>query len=222
VIGIVLVHGLFHGAWCWDKVVPRLCADDVVIAAPDMSGAPLDPSGAQAAVDRLAEHGPVVVCGHSWAGYPVAALDPSKIARIVLLAAFITDDREWFPGLPVHRHFFDMVATDASGVMTPKPDRSAELFYGDCTDEDARRAINNLCPASVEGMRNVVDRPAWREVPTIYVQCSEDNVLTQKYERAALARVGRGLCMQTSHSPMISRPDLVADLLNSVVAELRG
>ena len=69
-IGIVLVHGLFHGPWCWDKLVPRLRADDVVIAAPDMSSAPLDPSAAQAAVDLLAERGPVVVCGHSWGGYP--------------------------------------------------------------------------------------------------------------------------------------------------------
>jgi pimeloyl-ACP methyl ester carboxylesterase len=220
-IGIVLVHGMFHGPWCWDKVVPLLQADDVAIATPDLSPGCPDPSAAQAAVDRLAADGPVVACGHSFGGQAVTALDPANITRMVMLAAFLPDEREWFVGTPATEKFLEMVATGSAGTMVPRPDRAGEVFYADCSDSDAAWAIGNLCPGSATGIHHVVNRPAWRHVPTIYVQCSLDNVLTQEYMMAAAARVGRGMCMPTSHSPMISRPDLVADLLNSVVAELR-
>lgn len=222
-IGIVLVHGGFHGPWCWDKLVPRLRADDVAIATPDTyeGPTPADPGVVQAAVDRFAEDGPVLVCAHSAGGFAVTALDPSNVARMVYLCAFLPDDHEWFPDLPVCPGFFDMVATDVAGVMTTKPDRARELFYGDCSDEDAAWAIRQLRWYSMDGASTVMDRPAWREVPSTYVQCSKDNVLTQEYMSAAAARMGRGVCIPTSHSPMISRPDLVAHLLNSVAGELR-
>jgi hypothetical protein len=53
-------------------------------------------------------------------------------------------------------------------------------------------------------------------VPTTYVCCEQDNTLTQQYMGAAIERVGNGVRWPTSHSPMISRPDLVADLLGSI------
>jgi pimeloyl-ACP methyl ester carboxylesterase len=230
-ITIVLVHGMFHGPWCWDRLVPLLRGGDVVVATPDLSRNPMDPGPAQQAVDAAAERGPVIVCGHSFGGYAATALTPEKITRMVLLAAYVLDDWEWFPTLPTTSHFFEMVATDAAGVMTPKPERATELFYGDCTTADAEWAIAKLCSSSAEGMKFVMswrlrfprarpERPAWREVPTTYVQCELDNVFTQEYMTAARAHVGTGLSMPTSHSPMLSRPDLVANLLNSVVAEV--
>jgi pimeloyl-ACP methyl ester carboxylesterase len=221
VTGIVLVHGLCHGPWCWDKVVPLLQGDDVAIATPDLSKGPTDHSDVQTAVDHLAEHGPVVVCAHSFGGYAVTALDPTNITRMVLLAALLVDDREWFSDTPASPQFFEMATIDEAQVVTPKPECAAELFYADCSAADAKWAISNLVPASVKGMRDVMERPAWREVPTTYVQCSMDNVFTQKYASAALVHVGSGVCFPTSHSPMISRPDLVADLLNSIVADVR-
>ncbi|PXX05392.1 alpha/beta hydrolase [Mycolicibacterium moriokaense] len=163
----------------------------------------------------------MVACGHSFGGQAVTELDTANITRMVMLAAFLPDEREWFVGTPATEKFLEMVATDSAGTMVPRPDRAGEVFYTDCSDSDTAWAISNLCPGSATSIRHVVDRPAWRQVPSMYVQCSLDNVLTQDYMGAAAARVGRGICMPTSHSPMISRPDLVADLLNSVVAELR-
>jgi hypothetical protein len=51
--------------------------------------------------------------------------------------------------------------------------------------------------------------------------CDDDNTLTQAYMHAAIERVGDGMHFPTSHSPMISRPDLVIDLLSSIVQGLR-
>ena len=193
----------------------------MAIATPDLSEGPLDPGPVQEAVDASAEHGPVLVCAHSFGGYAATALNSENIARIVFISAFVLDDHDWFGAFPTKPQFFEMVDTVAPLTMTPKPERAAELFYADCALADAQWATTRLCSSSVDGLKMAIDRPAWREVPATYVQCESDNVFTQQYMNAARARVGGGVCIPTSHSPMISRPELVADLLNSVVAELR-
>jgi pimeloyl-ACP methyl ester carboxylesterase len=222
-VGVVLVHGAFHGPWCWDKVVPLLEARGIDVATPDLytGPTPADPAVVQADVDRLGQHGPVIVCGHSFGGYPITELVPSTVAHLVYLAAFLPDRDTWFPDMPVGPSFFEMVSHDEAGVLTTKPERARELFYADCSDDDVAWAIGNLHPHTMEGAKAVVDRPAWREVQSTYVCCDDDNTLTQAYMQAAIDRVGDGVHWPTSHSPMISRPELVADLLGSIADGLQ-
>ena len=85
-----------------------------------------------------------------------------------------------------------------------------------CDDDDVERAIARLGEHPMDGIASTVARPAWREVPTTYVACSDDNTLTPAYQRAAIERVGRGVTWPTSHSPFFSRPELVVDLLTDI------
>jgi pimeloyl-ACP methyl ester carboxylesterase len=224
-VGVVLVHGAFHGPWCWDLVVEGLAREPgIEVATPDLYTGPFpaDPTVVQAEVDRLGARGPVIVCGHSFGGYPITALDPTTVAHLVYLAAFLPDREEWFPGLPVDTTFFDMVESHDDGTMTVRSDRAKELFYEDCTDEQTAWAIANLRPHSSEGAHGVMTRPAWREVPSTYVCCTHDATLTQQYMLGAIERVGDGVQWPTSHSPMISRADLVVDLVRSIAEGLRA
>ena len=223
-VGIVLVHGAFHGPWCWDKVVDRLRVAGFDVATPDLYRGPFPahPGLVQAEVDRLGTQGPVVVCGHSFGGYPITALDPASVAHLVYLAAFLPDQETWFADLPIAPAFMDMVTWHDDGTSTVKPDRARELFYADCSDADAAWAIGNLCSHTMEGASAVVERPAWREVPSTYVSCDDDNTLTQQYMAQATERVGDGVRWPTSHSPMISRPDLVTELLAGLAAGYRS
>jgi pimeloyl-ACP methyl ester carboxylesterase len=218
--GIVLVHGACHGPWCWDKVVPLLTERGLRVATPDLySGpSPTDAAVVQADVDRLREDGPVVVCGHSFGGLPITALDPTTVDHLVYLAAFLPDREPWFTDTPVKPDFFTMVEF-VDGVMRTKPDRARELFYADCADDDVAWAISRLGDHP-SGEMPAVARPAWREVPATYVCCDEDNTLTRDYMNAAIERVGRGVHWPTSHSPMISQPHLVAELLADLAARL--
>jgi pimeloyl-ACP methyl ester carboxylesterase len=102
------------------------------------------------------------------------------------------------------------------GTMTIKTDRARELFYADCAEADARWATEQLGSHPMDSIAATVDRPAWRSVPTTYVCCEQDATLTRDYMHAAIERVGNGVHWPTSHSPMLSRPDLVADLLTSL------
>jgi pimeloyl-ACP methyl ester carboxylesterase len=223
-VGIVLVHGAFHGPWCWDKVTERLESKGFAVAVPDLytGPSPADSGVVQAEVDRLGRQGPVVVCGHSFGGYPISALEPHSVAHLVYLAAFLVDRDDWFGDVPVGLGFFDMVNSHDDGTMTVKLDRARELFYADCDDADVDWAIGKLVPHTMDGAPAVIDRPAWREVPTTYVCCDDDATLTQAYMSAAIDRVGDGMHFPTSHSPMISRPELVVDLLTSIADGLDG
>lgn len=98
----VLVHGSWHGAWCWYKVAPRLRGLGHKVFAVDMPGHGRNPKPPQGiglgdyfdaivkAVDRAAE--PVVLVGHSRGGIAISQAGearPDGIARLVYLAAYM-------------------------------------------------------------------------------------------------------------------------------------
>lgn len=74
----VLVHGAWHGAWCWQKVVPLLEARGNKVITFDLPGHGDDttkPENVTLAdyVNKLvsvtnAQKGPVILVGHSMAG----------------------------------------------------------------------------------------------------------------------------------------------------------
>ena len=73
---VVLIHGAWHGAWCWDRVVPQLETAGVPTVAVDLPGhgASTEPLGDlythAAFVRDLLDgiDGPIVLCGHSYGG----------------------------------------------------------------------------------------------------------------------------------------------------------
>jgi pimeloyl-ACP methyl ester carboxylesterase len=100
----VLVHGAWHGAWCWDRVGPLLTAAGHRVTAPTLSGLGErrhDPSGPvrlETHVEDVVAHlwfhdlGDVVLVAHSYAGFVAAGVvrrAPGRITRLVLLDGFV-------------------------------------------------------------------------------------------------------------------------------------
>jgi hypothetical protein len=104
------------------------------------------------------------------------------------------------------------------GVLTVDPDRAAAAFFHDCPPEVAASAIARLRPQSLAALGGKVTVSAWREKPSTYVVCTDDRGLTTALQRSNAARVGNSIDWPTSHSPFLSRPELVADLLLEISA----
>ena len=71
---------------------------------------------------------------------------------------------------------------------------------------------------SLAALSSPVDAAAFREKPATYVVCTDDRALPVALQRSNAQRIcgtGRGTAIDwpTSHSPFLSRPDLVAELL---------
>jgi len=133
----LLVHGAWHGGWCWDRVAPLLRAQGHEVLAPTLTGLSerahlLSPAvgldthveDIVRLVDVLDLH-EVVLVGHSYAGQVVtAAADrrPDAIAKRVYLDAFVGEDGETAVSLQpesVAHHWSESAAGPGFGWLVP-------------------------------------------------------------------------------------------------------
>jgi pimeloyl-ACP methyl ester carboxylesterase len=228
---VVLVHGAWHGAWCWHKVVPALEAQDVPVVTIDLPGhgddtGPLtDLAGDAAALRRVLDtiDGDAVVCGHSYggavvsegaAGHPVArhlaflTAFPLAVGESCTSLAAVDvgpDAGESLLGPAIVFHDDDTVTLDPAAVMPA-------LFH-DCSPGDVDFATARLGPQAKAELFGVATRAAWETIPSTYAVCTEDRSVLPALQRVLARRATHAVEWPTSHSPFFSRPDLVVGLL---------
>jgi len=220
---VVLVHGAWHGAWCWEKVTPLL--DDAGIAHVAVE-LPLtafedDVAATCNAVDAVS--GPVLLCGHSYGGAVIteAGHEPN-VERLVYLAAFACDEGEspasTAPDAGVPSADLDgaLIISEDDGVIAVKLDEAATVLFHDCAPEDVEAALKRLRPMHLKCFATPLGAPAWRNKPSTYVVCSEDRAVHPELQRIMAKRCTESVEWPTAHSPFLNRPDLVADLLREL------
>jgi pimeloyl-ACP methyl ester carboxylesterase len=240
----VLIHGGFHGAWCWERLIPELADLGHDALAIDLPGHGSRRDERSTLADRrdaivdVLTPGDVLV-GHSGGGYDItlaADAAPEKVRHVVYLAA----------GLPLE----GQSVLEATGGATAKGDdgqievvrlksddtgmsrmvrRNADgrmecvsfelarnYFYHDCDEETAKWAYSLFTPAPVEFLVEPVSVPEfWKaDLPRSYVLCLQDRAKSRAMSDAVIDRLGVApLTIDTSHSPFVSRPAELAELL---------
>jgi pimeloyl-ACP methyl ester carboxylesterase len=89
-------------------------------------------------------------------------------------------------------------------------------MFGDCTEADARWAFERLRPQSTGPYRVPCPLDALPSVPSRYVVCADDRIVgPHRSRRVAAERLGvEAVELPGSHSPYLSRPPALADLLD--------
>ena len=227
-LGTVLVHGGFHGAWCWQEVQPLLDAPSIAIDLPGRGARPF--TGRQVTfadcVEAVREEADAagferfVIVGHSMGGLTVsstALAEPQRVAHGVYLAALAPP-----PGVTVHQLFQlpDGSTVDPTGT-TPVPDAesSRAMFSADLDDESWER-YHALCVPEANGL--FLDSiPSYDHgVPMTYVRCSRDAVVPQALVDICVANIEpvEVIDLDSDHDAMLSHPDETAALINRIVA----
>jgi len=231
---VVLVHGAWHGAWCWSKVVPLLEAAGVPAIAVDLPGHGDDP-GPPGDLHQAAKHvgavldgidGSKVVCGHSYGGAVIteATADRPDVTQLVYLAALMPDVGEscgsTMPEAATDGWAESVLTGEGTinhrddGTNTVEPDAAVAGLYADCSDEDIAFALERLCPQSAASLTQTITAAGWHDIPSTYVICTEDRAVVPEFQRAmATARATTVVELPTSHSPFFSQPEAVAELL---------
>ena len=135
----VLIHGAWHGGWCWDGVIKELEKAGHKAIAPTMPGHKKEDDRSNICLNDYIEKimetlGQVVLVGHSSAGFlvqSVAAKIPEKIDHLIFNNAFI---------LPDGQCQFDIVPPDVAQGMT----------------QAAKASPDNCVPVMEDFIRNVL------------------------------------------------------------------
>ena len=233
----VLIHGAWHGAWCWKKIIPLLENKGHKVKAPDLPGhgshtMPITEISLQLYVDHVcqvidSQTEPVVLVGHSLGGCTISQVAenrPKKIKTLVYLTAYLLMNDE--PAL-------NYVMSDTEAIVVPNLTMPEDLsyssvneeiikeaFYGDCSDEDVAFAKPLLVPEASEPFRAPVKttEEKFGRIPRVYITCLRDKAITpgiqeKMYTNLPCKKVIR---MNTDHSPFFSATEELAEHLLSI------
>ncbi len=231
----VLVHGAWHGGWCWRRVEERLAARGHRVFAPTLTGLAerSDLAGPQVSlsthiddvVDLLRREGlkDVVLCGHSYGGMVVSGVaekaPEGSIGAIVFLDAFLPEDG---------RSLLDYTTSDgreggpmveegeATGLVTPIPAAAFGVNAADqalvdssCTKQPYRTLTEKL---KLTGARERIGRKAyvlatgWDNAAfPMFAASVKDDPAWRYYEVAS------------GHDVMLDDPDRLTEILEEMI-----
>jgi pimeloyl-ACP methyl ester carboxylesterase len=225
----VLVHGAWHGSWCWKRVRKMLQADGHDVFTPTLTGVAershlispqvnLDTHIADVVnLMRWEELDEVVLCGHSYGGCVITgAADhiPERIRALVYLDAFILEDGQGLHDvLPREVAEGQVRGSQEIGEGWRVPPISAEFFL---VNVDDRAWVDRQCtPQPLATFQQPVRLK--NTIPA--AKCT--HILATGYEHSpfppfhatAKAKGWKTLTIDCGHDVMLDRPaDLVAML----------
>jgi pimeloyl-ACP methyl ester carboxylesterase len=229
----VFVHGGWHDGWSWHLVRELLDARGVPSVALDLPMTTLDRDAATLSDALAGVEGDAIVIAHSWGG-SVATLGASgapNVRHLIYLAAVLTEAGRPSlsppPAVPVKGRETLRPKVIIETDTTTTIDRAVSLaaFYHDVEPSLARQAASRLRPFQKTGYAVIETNAvaAWRLIPTTYVVCAEDRMIHPDTQREMAAAAGAEVLeWRSSHSPFLSHPGLVADLVARRAAPAPG
>lgn len=230
----LLIHGAWHGGWCWHKVVARLERLGHTVLVPDLPGLGRDrttmdrislPFWRKFVCDLLDEQPePVILVGHSRGGLLIteaAEHRPDRIRLLVYLTAFLPRDGECLFDLAaqaVGSEVLPNLVVSADGLSsTVREEAIRNAFFGECSDDDVALARSLIQPEPVLPSATPVHVTAenFGRVPRVYIECLRDRAITPMLQKQMHTKnpCRQVVSIDTDHSPFLSRPDeLVAHL----------
>jgi len=215
---LVLVHGLWHGAWSWDLVRARLTGLECIAVDLPMTGLDVDVAVVRRALDTLP--GPVVLAAHSYGGAVITAAGEHPAVRsLVYLAAFQLAEGESISRavpeaeLPPTRLAEALRFSADRSEVRIDPGLGRTLLYGKADPVLADAQLARIRPVARSLFSATVAASAWQHRPSTYVVCAEDRCVAPDLQRAMATRATRSIEWASDHTPLVSDPDRVAHLL---------
>jgi len=227
-----LVHGSFHGAWCWNLLRRELEAAGHEVVTRDIPG---DEPGltfedyADIVSQDIIEPESTIVVGHSRMGNVLPRIASRKSVRklIYLCAGFDKNNNrrlrhhflapvpdKYQPGYNRGLTFLD----DNPELVQVERSAAEQIFYHDCTPEVAEWAAAQLRPQYRPQVQPRIKH--WPETAMSFIYTRHDRVINPEYSEYVSRSLGaRAVVLAGGHSPFLSRPVELAKILD---AESKG
>lgn len=218
----VLVHGAWHGGWCWRRVNDRLTAKGHRVYTPTLTGL-ADRSHLLSASVNLSTHitdivnlirweemTDIVLCGHSYGGMVVTGVAdqmPECVEALVYIDAFVPESGQSWADLRPR-------ATPPGLTLPPT---SAEVFR---VNERDRQWVDQMCtpqPVACATEKLTLTGACHTVRRKLYVRAASypSSAFDRSYERAKSDGSWIAKELPCGHDAMIDMPDALAEILDA-------
>ncbi len=240
-LNFILIHGSWHGGWCWDKIKSDLDVLGHNVLAPTLPGMDYNDQPMPRDVgltehieficDLIVEKGlsDVILVGHSYGGLVitgVAVRMPGKISKLIYLDAFLPSPGESLFDLsnPDRVQMMNASLVDENGKTREQggidpyllPIRDPK-FFGVEDEALAKSIINRLVRTSVKTFTDKVDVGTVSDkIDKYYIRCTKFPI-NERSENKAKELGYRCYRLDEGHDVMLTAPDVLMDLLKKLV-----
>jgi pimeloyl-ACP methyl ester carboxylesterase len=216
---IVFSHGLWADGSCFSKLIPTLLAEghDVMASQHGLDSLATDVAAVKACLARV--RSPAILVGHSYGGTLIthAGIDP-RVAGLVYIAALAPDadetsqgQQDKFAKTDVFQHIDvtdGRIWLKASGIG---------CFCGDLPEAEQQLVYATQGVPVADLFNQKVEGTAWKTKPSWYiVATSQDRTVNPELQRFAAKRMKAATTEVTSsHVPMLSKPDVVLEVIRA-------
>jgi len=228
----VLVHGAWHGGWCWRRVSDLLERQGHKVFAPTLTGLGERSHLMRAGID-LATHvddvanlmkwerlGDVVLVGHSYGGFVISGVAEraqAAIGAIVFLDAFVPENGQALVDITAQATRAAIEAAAAKRDIAVPP-RSAEFFK---VNEQDRAWVDAMCtPHPIATFTDKIALSGAREriAKKAYVRAHSypNPAFDAAYGKLERDPAWRSYAVPCGHDVMVDMPERLAEILLEV------
>ncbi len=229
---VVLVHGGFADASCWNGVIDRLQGEGFATLAPanPLRGVETDTAYVTSVVKTI--EGPVLLVGHSYGGIVITNVGAQveNAAGLVYVAAMAPDEGEAmldvaadYPKTLILDSLLpaSIAASEAEADFVVNPAAYQAAFAADLPEEQTRVLAVTQRPFVGSALATPSGPAAWKTLPSWFAVATADQAIHPDQQRFYANRMeATTIEVDASHSIMISRAVEIADLIRSAVGSL--
>jgi pimeloyl-ACP methyl ester carboxylesterase len=224
-VKVVLVPGAWADGSSWSKVITGLQSNGVSAVTVPVPLTTLDDD--VAALDRTLERidGPVVLVGHAYAGAVIGATRNPRIKALVYIAALSPAEGETVADVFYRNEphpTAPKLGPDNHGLIWLPQEAFAAAFAQDASAQELAVLAAVQRPISPACISVPVGRPLWKDVPSWYLLAEQDHMIVAETQRFMAERMKARVSVHpVDHTPSVTAPGFVVDLILQAVREVR-
>jgi pimeloyl-ACP methyl ester carboxylesterase len=225
---VILVHAAWADASHWGKVLLLLRSAGTKAIAVQLPLTSLsdDVAAVRGAVDRTP--GPVVLVGHSYGGATITGVGPDRkqVRGLVYIAAMAPDEGETVGGL-LHRAeahpLAPALAPDEDGNLWMSERGFANAIAPESSEDEIFLMAATQKPTSIKCVSESMTAPAWKQKPCWFLLAERDRIIAPSTQAFMAQRAKAHVkSRDVDHSPAVSAPETVAQVIEEAVRALAG
>jgi pimeloyl-ACP methyl ester carboxylesterase len=223
-VSVVLAHGAWADGSSWAKLIgPLQAAGHRVLAAPlPLSSFDADVAAVAQTVERA--RGPVALVAHAYAGAVIAAAPNDQVKALVYISALAPDQGEtvadvFYRAAPHPRA--PKLAPDSHGLIYLPESAFAEAFAPNATSEEQGLLAAVQRPIAPACISTPAPRPLWRDLPSWFLLAEQDYMILPETQQFMARRMGARVHRHpVDHTPLVTAPKVVIDIIREAIAAL--